>query len=376
MEYVLLGLFFIILFLFSYYFRLSYVFLSIILAVIFGITYSFFLKPFLSITVFENIKNNLLFFYDNVFIFLFFYLGLGYNFNKIYKILIKTVVPSLLDLINLFIPFIIFYLIFKDFFISLALSLVIYPSSTAIIVKKLENYKLLYSKQADFLLGVLLFEDLVLIILLSFLGTKSFSLYPFLIGIILFFIIIKFLSYIFDKYKKNIELVLDSDLGIFLIIGIVLFITWLFYKVFYLPYFISAFILGLSISDYLADKVKIKIDVFKDLSLSFFMFLFFLGSIVNQKENPLIFNEFIILIFVIVLLVLKLLTTYLGARSFGLKPKSLFNVSILSLIRGEFSIVAISFIPKYFIIALIVVILTNFFISLVFNYFNLYKTKS
>ncbi|MGC8815874.1 MAG: hypothetical protein ACP5O4_06765, partial [bacterium] len=112
MEYVLLGLFFIILFLFSYYFRLSYVFLSIILAVIFGITYSFFLKSFLSITVFENIKNNLLFFYDNVFIFLFFYLGLGYNFNKIYKILIKTVVPSLLDLINLFIPFIIFYLIF------------------------------------------------------------------------------------------------------------------------------------------------------------------------------------------------------------------------------------------------------------------------
>lgn len=376
MEYILLGLFFIILFLASYYFRVSYVFLSIILAIIFGVTYSFLLKSFLPIADFKDIKHNLLFFYDNVFIFLFFYLGLGYNFNKIYKILIKSIVPSLLDLINLVIPFIIFYLVFKDFFISLALALVIYPSSTAIIVKKLENYKLLYSKQADFLLGVLLFEDLVLIVLLSLLGTKTFSLYPFLIGIILFLVTIRFLFYIFGKYKKNIELILDSDLGIFLIIGVVLFITWLFYEVFYLPYFMSAFVLGLSISDYLADKVKIKIDGFKDLSLAFFMFAFFLDSIINQKENPLIFDEFFILVFVIILLFLKLLTTYFGAKSFGLKQKNLVTTSILSFIRGEFSIVAISFISKYFIIGLIVIILTNFFVLWILNYFHLYKTKS
>lgn len=371
MEYILLGLFFIILFLLSYYFRVSYVFLSIILAVILGIIYL--LKPSLLIFDFKNIKDKFLFFYDNAFIFLFFYLGLGYSFNKIYKILIKSIVPSLLDLVNLVIPFIIFYLILKDFFISLALSLAIYPSSTAIIVKKLENFKLLYSKQADFLLGILLFEDLIIIILLSLLSTKSIVLYLFFIGIILFIFTIKFLVYIFEKYKKNIELILDNDFGIFLIVGNVLFITWLFYEIFYLPYFISAFILGLSISDYLESKVRIKIDVFKDLSLASFMFLFLFDSIINHKQ--IIFNEYIILIFVIILLFLKMLTTYFGAKIFGVSPKNLANVSILSLIRGEFSIVPLTFIPKYFILGFFLIIFSNFFTDLILKLFYFQKKR-
>ncbi|MCX7870603.1 MAG: cation:proton antiporter [bacterium] len=375
MEYILLGLFFIILFVFSYYFKLSYVFFSIILAVIFGIIYMFFLRNYFDLNVFYNIKNNFSFFYENVFIFLFFYLGLGYNFNKIYKILLKSISPSLLDLINLIVPFLLFFAIFRDFFIAFIFSLIIYPSSTAIIVKKLENYKLLFSKQADFLLGVLLFEDIVLILALSFISTKKFALSYFLIGIILFFITILFLNKIFNKYKKNIELILDSDLGIFLIFGILLFTTWLFYQVFYLPYFISSFVLGLSLGEYLADKIRLKIDVFKDLALSSFMFLFFFDSILNQKEISFLFNEYLVLILAIILLFLKLLTTYIGAKNFGVSKKNLFNVSFLSLIRGEFSIVAVSFIPKYFLLALVIVIFTNLLATLFFYLFYNPKTE-
>lgn len=375
MEYILLGLFFIILFVFSYYFKLSYVFFSIILAVIFGIIYMFFLRNYFDLNVFYNIKGNLSFFYENVFIFLFFYLGLGYNFNKIYKILLKSISPSLLDLINLIVPFLLFFAIFRDFFIAFIFSLIIYPSSTAIIVKKLENYKLLFSKQADFLLGVLLFEDIVLILALSFISTKKFALSYFLIGIILFFITILFLNKIFNKYKKNIELILDSDLGIFLIFGILLFTTWLFYQVFYLPYFISSFVLGLSLGEYLADKIRLKIDVFKDLALSSFMFLFFFDSILNQKEISFLFNEYLVLILAIILLFLKLLTTYIGAKNFGVSKKNLFNVSFLSLIRGEFSIVAVSFIPKYFLLALVIVIFTNLLATLFFYLFYNPKTE-
>ncbi len=375
MEYILLGLFFIILFVFSYYFKLSYVFFSIILAVIFGIIYMFFLRNYFDLNVFYNIKNNFSFFYENVFIFLFFYLGLGYNFNKIYKILLKSISPSLLDLINLIVPFLLFFAIFRDFFIAFIFSLIIYPSSTAIIVKKLENYKLLFSKQADFLLGVLLFEDIVLILALSFISTKKFALSYFLIGIILFFITILFLNKIFNKYKKNIELILDSDLGIFLIFGILLFTTWLFYQVFYLPYFISSFVLGLSLGEYLADKIRLKIDVFKDLALSSFMFLFFFDSILNQKEISFLFNEYLVLILAIILLFLKLLTTYIGAKNFGVSKKNLFNVSFLSLIRGEFSIVAVSFIPKYFLLSLVIVIFTNLLATLFFYLFYNPKTE-
>lgn len=375
MEYILLGLFFIILFVFSYYFKLSYVFFSIILAVIFGIIYMFFLRNYFDLNVFYNIKNNFSFFYENVFIFLFFYLGLGYNFNKIYKILLKSISPSLLDLINLIVPFLLFFAIFRDFFIAFIFSLIIYPSSTAIIVKKLENYKLLFSKQADFLLGVLLFEDIVLILALSFISTKKFALSYFLIGIILFFITILFLNKIFNKYKKNIELILDSDLGIFLIFGILLFTTWLFYQVFYLPYFISSFVLGLSLGEYLADKIRLKIDVFKDLALSSFMFLFFFDSILNQKEISFLFNEYLVLILAIILLFLKLLTTYIGAKNFGVSKKNLFNVSFLSLIRGEFSIVAVSFIPKYFLLALVIIIFTNLLATLFFYLFYNPKTE-
>ncbi len=376
MEYILLGLFFIVLFIFSYYFKLSYVFLSIILAVIFGTIYVLFSKNFLDLNVFYNMKSSLSFFYENVFIFLFFYLGLGYNFNKIYKILLKSIWPSLLDLINLILPFFLFFIIFKDFFIAFIFSLIIYPSSTAIIVKKLENYKLLFSKQADFLLGILLFEDLILILALAFISTKQFVVSSFLVGSILFFVIIFILIKIFEEYKKNIELILESDLGVFLILGILLFTTWLFYKVFYLPYFVSSFILGLSVSEYLADKIRIKIDVFKDLSLTSFMFLFFLDSIlINHKEIYLLFNDFLILILAIILLFFKLITTYVGAKSFGISKKNLFNVSFLSLIRGEFSIVAVSFIPKYFVLALIIVIFTNLLVVLFFYLFYNPKTK-
>jgi CPA2 family monovalent cation:H+ antiporter-2 len=371
MEYILIGLFFILLFIFSYYFRVSYVFFSIFLAIILGSAFIYLFKENSNIDFFYNIKSNLSFFYDNAFIFLFFYLGLGYSFNKIYKILIKSLIPSLLDLVNLIVSFVLFFFIFKDFFISLVLSLVIYPSSTAIIVKKLENYKLLYSKQADFLLGVLLFEDLVIIVILSFISIKNFNLYFFLVGAVLFLIIIIFLLNIFEKYKKNIELILNSDLGIFLIIGIVLFFTWLFYKVFYLPYFISSFVLGISINQYLADKVRSKIDGFKDLALASFMFLFFLDSI--MKEKTFIFYDYHTLFILIFLLFLKLLTTYIGAKNFGISSKNLNFVSILSLIRGEFSIIAISFIPKYFTLTLIVVILTNLLATFSLNLF--YRKK-
>jgi len=371
MEYILIGLFFILLFIFSYYFRVSYVFFSIFLAIVLGIAFIYLFKENFDISFFNNIKSNLSFFYDNAFIFLFFYLGLGYSFNKIYKILIKSLIPSLLDLVNLIVSFVLFFFILKDFLISLVLSLVIYPSSTAIIVKKLENYKLLFGKQADFLLGVLLFEDLVLIVILSFISIKNFNLYFFLVGAILFLIIIIFLLNIFEKYKKNIELILDSDLGIFLVISIVLFFTWLFYKVFYLPYFISSFVLGISIGQYLADKVRGKIDGFKDLALASFMFLFFLDSIV--KEKNFIFYDYYILSILIFLLFLKLLTTYIGAKNFGISSKNLNFVSILSLIRGEFSIIAISFIPKYFTLALIVVILTNLLATFSLNLF--YRKK-
>lgn len=184
-----------------------------------------------------------------------------------------------------------------------------------------------------------------------------------------------FLNKIFNKYKKNIELILDSDLGIFLIFGILLFTTWLFYQVFYLPYFISSFVLGLSLGEYLADKIRLKIDVFKDLALSSFMFLFFFDSILNQKEISFLFNEYLVLILAIILLFLKLLTTYIGAKNFGVSKKNLFNVSFLSLIRGEFSIVAVSFIPKYFLLALVIVIFTNLLATLFFYLFYNPKTE-
>ena len=369
MEYIGIGLFFVILFVFSYYFRLSYIFPTIILSIISGFFYLILSKQNLEIS---DLTNSLSFFYDNVFIFLFFTLGLGYNFRKIYQILLRSIVPSLLDLLNFFLPWVVFYLFLKDFLVSFILALILYPSSTSIIVKKLENYKLLFSKQADFLLGVLLFEDLILIILLSFISLKKFYFSMFFIGVILFAGFIYILNRLCDKYKKELDLIMDSDLGIFLVIGVLLFFVWLFYYVFYIPYFISSFVLGLSINEYVANRVRLRIDVFKDLSLASYMFVFFFTSIVNYKGIGKLVDVHVLLVFVI-LLFFKFITTYFGGRIFGISKKRLSFVSLLSMIRGEFSIVAVSFIPNYFLLALISVVLTN----LLFSFGSIYfKSKS
>ncbi len=95
---------------------------------------------------------------------LFFFIGLEYSFERLAGML-RVIKPGLIDFILNFFPILaLAYLLSKDLILSLVLASALYPSSTAITVKLLMDYKRLIFPEADFMIGLVSLEDLISII--------------------------------------------------------------------------------------------------------------------------------------------------------------------------------------------------------------------
>ncbi len=343
MEKIGFSLLLLIIFILSLLFRSSFVLISILIGSFIAILNNFYNLDFNigDFKIFSEIAISIIFFS----------LGLGYTFEGFYKNIKKTIFGSLMDLLNLLIPFFVTLIITHNFFLSLLVGLLIYPSSTAIVVKILEFRKKLASKAAEIMVGILLFEDIVLIVILSILSSKTslFSLQTISLTVLCITTLFLF-SKLLNKYSLFFERYLQEESGIFFVLGYFLLIHY-FCLYFHLPESLIIFLAGILIPQQISYTIKSKIEIFKNFSIGIFVIDFLM-----KTKFELITIPNLILIITPLFVIIKILTIYLAFRK--LKVKFKVEDLIYFLPRGEFS-AYISKLGQLELVAFISIIFSN-----------------
>lgn len=353
MEKIWISLLFLIIFVLSLFFKSSFVLISILIGSFIAILNNLYSLDFNigDFKIFSEIAISLIFFS----------LGLGYSFEGFYKNIKNTIFGSLVDLLNLLIPFFITLVITHNLFLSLLVGLLIYPSSTAIIVKILEFRKKLASKAAEIMVGILLFEDIILIVILSILSSKTslFSLQTIFLTVLCITILFLF-SKLINRYLLFFERYLQEEIGIFFILGYFFFIHY-FCTYFHLPESLIIFLSGILIPQQISYTIKSKIETFKNFSIGIFIIDFLI-----ETEFKLTIISKLILILIPFFVIIKILTIYFAFKKSKIKFK--LEDLIYFLPRGEFS-AYISKLANLELVAFISIIFSNI-ITLFFKIFQ------
>ncbi len=285
-------------------------------------------------------------------IILLFYIGLEFSVAELEKNFKTILSVGLTDLVLNLIPlFAAAKLIGFDTFTSFILSVILYPSSSAIISKLLIDYRKLANPEVDPVLSILVFEDIaaaILLALISNLSSSSISPTTLLITTskILIFILISF------AIIKNTNKFIDKafhDLGTsseftVLFVGTLIFVIIETTLGFGLSESIGAFLAGtLFAESSFKHQVESVVIPYRDLLGSLFFLSFGLSI------DPKIFSLEIIplLTFLLILsFATKILTGIAAAKLYGLKLKRGVSAGIMLLPRGEFSILVAASSPK------------------------------
>ena len=281
-------------------------------------------------------------------ILLFFFIGLEYSIERL-KNLFRMVRPALVDLLVNFLPVFGLSLLFGfDPITSLLIAGMFYPTSTSITAKLLMDYKRLANPEAELLIGLLIFEDLFAIILISVLiPLKSaeamgagFILASFakLSAVFVGYLLLH--RYGVPRLKGFFERISEEESFVFFILGLVL--VWgLSFKLMGVSEVLGAFLLGVLIPEgKVMSSVERHLSSIKELSIGVFFFFFAYSSEVRMPESLL----FLILL-VILGVVLKVISTYWAGKLYGMKGRTLLRTSLSFTPRGEFSVVISSFDP-------------------------------
>ncbi|MCX7758572.1 MAG: cation:proton antiporter [bacterium] len=348
MNEILVSIIMVMIFLLSIILRVSFVLVSILIGSLIAILNSFY--------NFNFSIEGLSIFSETAISFIFFSLGLGYTIEAFISNLKKSLVSSLFDLFNLFIPFVILYIITKDFFLSFILGICLYPSSTAIVVKILEFQKKLVSKAAEIMIGILLFEDIILIMILSILSLYSLSqnkspIITIILTIVVIILIFFLSKFVINRYSPFLERYIQEEIGIFFILGYFLLLYSLS-KILHLPEVLIMFFSSLFISQNVSNSIRPKLEPLKNFSIG----LFILDFMSKTKLNVEVSLNYTILLLIPLFTVLKILTTYWAFKYSKIKFKK--EDIIFFLPRGEFS----AYISKFAnieIFAFISILLSN-----------------
>lgn len=303
----------------------------------------------------------LLIFEYSAVILLFFFIGLEYSFERLAGMK-RVLRPGLFDLLINFLPvFFLSYLFSKDFLFSLVMGAVLYPSSTAITAKLLMDYKRLVNPEAELLIGVLIFEDLVSIVLLSMLTGFTLSGDPDVISLsrgILAVLMLFFLFYLIRSPSERLfDLVdrkVDENLIPFMVLGFLLLSAGFSLK-FGLSDALIAFMLGVLVPEKsrVFHVIEKSLSDLKDLSVGVFFFMF-----TFHAKLSLDFDLWLLALLLPFSLLFKLISTYWGAISYGLSKRVAVRAALSFLQRGEFSVIFASFYQPVQSLAFLLVLFT------------------
>lgn len=274
---------------------------------------------------------------------LFFLLGMKFSVDRLIRNSSKVWKGGFLDaVLGIGVTAGISYIFGLDTVSSLIVGGIVYATSSSITAKLLEDKNRTENKESEFMLLILVFEDLIapiLVTILIGLTGEGFTVMDFLLIILkitlLAGVAVFFARFVFKKAEPILEDIRQDDIFIVMIAGIALTYGGIA-MLLGLSEVIGAFLAGMMLSELsIKDKVeKVALPV-RNIFLPFF-FLNFGLHIELTSEIP---YMGLLIVLVFWSLIHKLIVGYLGGRWYGL-PRSYSLKAGLSLTqRGEFSVI-------------------------------------
>ncbi len=278
---------------------------------------------------------------------LFFILGLEFPLSRMVNISKKIWPAGFMDIaLNLGVAMGAALLFGLDFMSSFIIGSVAYATSSSISAKMLEEKKRLASPEAEFILALLIFEDLVAPVLVSFIaavqGGEDMSL---LFMVLLLAKILVLLAgaivighFGFKKMNDFVARHLKSDFMPLMAVGIALAYAGLAIAL-GLSEVLGAFLAGVMLSETgrSADLEGLLVPI-RNLTLPFFFFWF--GTTIDFGQGvPFMLMMAVLLVWAFAG---KAITAFYGGKLFGLSRKSSCRAAFSMIQRGEFSAIIAS----------------------------------
>lgn len=278
---------------------------------------------------------------------LFFTLGMEFPIRQLVTVAKKVSAAGTLDIVLcLGVTIVICIVMDVEPLMAFLIGAVVYATSSSITAKLLERYKRMANPEAEFLLGLLIFEDLVAPILVAILvgltaggaltfGTLSIIVLK-VIGLTGGAILIGL--FVFSKLESFFDRYMNSDILIMFIVGVSLAYGGLALLL-GLSEVLGAFLAGVIIAEVRrSHQLQSIIVPIRDLTLPLF-FLYFGTTIRFGEGIPMIGLLAILLVWSVVA---KLIVGFYGGRWYGLSPRGALRAGLSLIQRGEFSIVIAS----------------------------------
>lgn len=278
---------------------------------------------------------------------LFFMLGMEFPIRRLVSIAKKVAPAGILDVVlNLLITMGICMLFGLDWITSFLIGGVVYATSSSITAKLLESSKRMANTESEFMLALLIFEDLVAPIAVAILVglTAGTALSGFAFGLIIAKIIALIIGailighYIFSKLGNFVDKYLSQDIFILLVVGIALFYGGLALML-DLSEVLGAFLAGIILAEVRrTENLEHALLPIRDLLLPLF-FVYFGTTIAFGEGIPLVP---LLLVLIVWSIVAKIAVGYIGGKWYGLSNKVAFRAGISFTQRGEFSVIIAS----------------------------------
>lgn len=275
---------------------------------------------------------------------LFFMLGMEFPIKVLGRMARDIYRPGLIDLVLSFgVTFFIAVFMGLDVTSALLVGGVVYATSSSITAKMLQKSNRLINEESDFMLGILIFEDVVAPILVAVIASMYLSggisgmqlLIVFVKITVLIAVAILLARVMFTRLRPFIARLLDEDFFILFIIGFALFYAglalWLG-----LSEVLGAFLAGIMFAEVKQSKdLQNHTRNMRDLLIPIF-FIYF-GTTIDVTEGvPMIPLLSILLVWSIVA---KVAVGYFGGQIYGLNIKQSWTAGFSLTQRGEFSII-------------------------------------
>jgi CPA2 family monovalent cation:H+ antiporter-2 len=297
------------------------------------------------------VKNELLHFAAEIgIVLLFFILGLEFPLNRMIA-LSKRIWPSgFLDIaLNLGGATGIALLFGMDAISAFTIGSITYATSSSISAKILDEKKRLANPETEFILALLIFEDLVAPVVVSFLASVQGdnTLSAGFIGLLVLKIMILIAGAIlmghfgFKRLDNFIAKYIETDFMPLLAVGLALGYAGLAIAL-GLSEILGAFMAGVMLSETgRSSEIEHLLLPVRDLTLPFFFFWF--GTTIHLGEG--LSSVGMMVALVLLAIVGKIITGYAGSRWFGLSPKVSLRAGFSMVHRGEFSAIIASLSP-------------------------------
>ncbi len=257
-------------------------------------------------------------------IFLLFYIGLHLNFEKLSKNVFANGFVDLL--VNFSLAFLVATALGFSAFESFVIASAVYISSSAIVLQSLVEFRKLIFPEAETVVWLMIFEDIILVLILIVGSANLVELPVFLLKILVF----TFLIYASHKLSKNIRglFVRDDEIPFLLSFSIATFSVTIS-EVLGIPEGFVAIMLGAMLSN--IKEVERFVTPFKDVFIV--LFFFFFGTTVSIGALSIV-----MVLFVVVAVFGKILSgVAIGVLSHR-SVKSGLEIGFDTVARGEFSI--------------------------------------